>query len=527
MQHENAEIPHRQGAEDAAALVKLGDACAKRQCWEEAANAYQQALAIQAEDAGTLVKLAHALFAAQQWSSAIQRYEQALKLLPRRPRLHRRLGAALHRIGQTQRATACFEQALRLRPDEGAAHVELALVLRQLGRTEDALMQLRRAIDLEPGDIDAHIHLALTLRQQGRAELAIEGLRRLLAIRPGCGPAYYHLSTMRPSLELMPTLEKLLGDPNLPVDDAIHCHFALGNCLDSRGSFAQAFRQYRKANALERRSFAYDPGDNTRTFDRLMRVYSKKFFQDRRGFGSASQLPVFIVGLPRSGTTLVEQIVSSHALAHGAGEVEAFPGVNQAIAQQLSARRPAPECMLGLDRKTIETYSAQYLKELSAHAPTAERITDKLPGNFVRIGLIKTLFPHARIICCQRNPLDNCISLFFHCFKALKCSFQLAELGRYCLDHQRLMSHWESLFPGEMLKVQYEELVLDQERVSRQIINYLGLEWDDHCLNFHRNERVVMSPSSIQVRQPMHSQSVDRWKPYAAHLGPLIEALRS
>jgi len=179
-----------------------------------------------------------------------------------------------------------------------------------------------------------------------------------------------------------------------------------------------------------------------------------------------------------------------------------------------------------IDRKTVEKYSAWYLQELALHCPTAERITDKLPGNFVRIGLIKTLFPDARIIHCQRNPLDNCISMYFHYFMALTCSFDLTELGQYYLDYQRLMSHWQNLFPGEILNVQYEELVMDQESVSRQLIEYIGLEWDEKCIDFHNNERTVMSPSNMQVRQPIYKNSINRWKPYEKHLQPLIEVLQ-
>ena len=179
-----------------------------------------------------------------------------------------------------------------------------------------------------------------------------------------------------------------------------------------------------------------------------------------------------------------------------------------------------------IDRKMAEEYSAQLLQELALHSPTAARITDKLPGNFLRIGLIKTLFPEARIIHCQRNPLDTCISLFFHYFQNHKHSFELTELGQYYLDYQRIMAHWQNLFPGEILNVQYEELVMDQERVSKQLIDYLGLEWDEKCLDFHTNERTVMTPSNIQVRQPIYKNSMNRWKPYEKHLQPLIEVLQ-
>jgi len=513
-------------ANNVAAHSQLGDAYTMLQRWEEAASAYQQVLATQAQDVVTTIKLGNVFLAAQLLTEAISLYEQALTILPDNALLHRHLGASLHRMGQTQKAVRCFQQALKLRPGYVGARIDLALVLRQLGRTEEALAQLEEAIDLKPDDVDAHISLALTLRQMGQTEHAIERLEQFLSVRPTCGLAYYHISMMRPREELIPAVEKIVSDPELPIGDEILCHFALGNCFDGSKSFDRAFSHYLKANTLERKTFTYDPRENIRVFDRLIKVYSKRFFQDKHQFGSASQLPVFIVGLPRSGTTLVEQIVSSHPEVHGAGEIEAFAGVNLSIAQQLDDADPPPECMSNIDARMAEKYSARYLQELELHCPTATRITDKLPGNFVRIGLIKTLFPDARIVHCQRNPLDNCISLFFHHFTALKCSFELTELGQYYLDYQRLMSHWQDLFAGGIFDLKYEELVTDQERVSKRLIDYLDLEWDERCLDFHKNERVVMSPSNIQVRRPIYESSIDRWKAYEKHLGPLIEVLQ-
>ena len=173
-----------------------------------------------------------------------------------------------------------------------------------------------------------------------------------------------------------------------------------------------------------------------------------------------------------------------------------------------------------------EEFSARYLQELTAHCPTAKHITDKFPGNYYKIGLIKTLFPDARIIHCQRNPLDTCISIFFHCIQDWKWSFELTELGQYYLQYQRIMSHWQNLFPGEIFTVQYEDLVMNQETVSRQLIGYLGLEWDEKCLDFHNNDRDVRTISNMQVRQPMYKKSVNRWKHYENHLQPLIEVLQ-
>lgn len=513
-------------ANNAAVFSHLAEACSKLQRWEEAIKAYQQVLVIQADDVGTMIKLGQAFNAAKLIPESILMYEQALTLQPGNAQVHRHLGASLIIMGQVKKAITCFEQALSLRPDYFAVRIDLALALRHLGRAEEALVPLEEAIGLKPDDIEAHINLALTLKQLGQIEPAIERLEQLLMIRPACGRAYYHISMITPKQELIPVVEKLVSDPSLPNGDAMYGHFALGNFFDSGKSFAQAFKHYLRANALQRQTLTYDARENRQYVDSLIKVYSKGFFQGKRQFGSASRLPVFIVGMPRSGTSLIEQILSSHALVHGAGEIRACPAINYSIAHQLKYARPEPECMSLIDRKMVEENSARYLQELALHCPTAVRITDKEPGNFFRIGLIKTLFPDARIIHCQRNPLDNCTSVFFHCFTAFRCSFEMTELGQFHRDYQRLMTHWHKLFPGEIFTVQYEELVADQERVSKRLIDYLGLQWDEKCLDFHNNERNVVSPSNLQIRQPMYETSINRWKRYEKYLQPLIEVLQ-
>ena len=513
-------------ADDAAALRRLGDACSKLRRWEEAITAYQQVLAIQAEDVGTMIKLGNALRAAQRWTDSIAIYEQAAVLQPDNAEAHRYLGAALQKMGQTEKAIISYERTLSLRPDSAGVRIDLGRILRKLGKAEEALAQFELARDRIPNNVDAHIDVALTLRQLGQADFAVDRLEQLLDVKPACGEAYYHISMIKPKQELILVVEKLLSDSALPKGDAIYCHFALGNLLDSGKSFDEAFGYYLTANSLHRETFDYDPRENIETTDWLIKVYSKDFLQGKQEFGSDSRLPVFIVGMPRSGTTLIEQILSSHALVHGAGEVEAIPAINLSIAQQLEYASPNPELVTLIDKKMIEDCAAQYLQELALHGPTAARITDKLPGNFARIGLIKTLFPDAHVIHCQRDPLDNCISLFFHHFAALTCSFDLKELGQYYLDYQRLMSHWQNLFPGDIFNVQYEELVMNQEKVSKRLVDYIGLEWDEKCMEFHNNQRNVMSPSNLQVRQPMYKSSMNRWKRYEKHIQPLIDVLQ-
>ena len=513
-------------AGNAAVHGQLGDACTKLQRWEDAIRAYRQVLTINADDVVTIIKLGNVLHTLNRWPKAIALYEQALAMQPDNVQVHRHLGASLQKSGQMKQAIECFEQALSLRPDYVDARIKLAQVLRELGRAEEALAQLEQVIDLNPDETEAHIILALTLRELGQAERAVERLERHLRTKPDCGALYYHIAMIEPKQELIPVVEKLINERGLSNRDAWYCHFALGNMLNGGKSFDEAFRHILKANILYRETFSYDTKENTQVIDRLIKVYSKRFFKRTRQPGSDSQLPVFILGMQKSGSTLVEQIISSHALVHGADELHALTTIETSITQQLEHANPYPECMSLFDSKMAEVYSAQYLQELTLHSPTAMRISDKLLGNFSRIGLIKTLFPKARIIHCQRNPLDNCISIFFHFFPELKCSFDLAELGRYYLDYQRLMSHWHKLFPGEILNVQYEELVMDQETISRQLIEYLGLEWDEKCLDFHNNKRNVRTSSNIQVRQPIYKNSMNRWKHYEKHLQPLIEVLQ-
>ena len=513
--------------DDAAAHGRLADACCKIQRWEEAIEAYRQVLVENAGDVGAMLKLGQALTEAKLIPESIQLYQRVLALLPDNALVHRRLGAAFLVMGQLEDAVKSFEQALSLRPDYVPVLIDLALAQRQLGRAEEALVTLGEAIRLRPANEEAHINLALTHKQLGQQQLAIEGLQRFLAIQPTCGRAWYHISIIKPEQDHVPAVEALLSDPDLPQGEAMYGHFALGNMLDCGASHDQAFEHYLEANRLQRETLSYDPADNTRYVDSLIEVYSAGFLQAKGQFGSASQLPVFIVGMPRSGTTLVEQILSSHPEVHGAGEIRACPAINYSIAHQLKYSKPDPECMALIDSKMIAENAARYLRDLTFHCPTAVRITDKEPGNFFRIGLIKTLFPAARIIHCQRDPLDNCISVFFHCFTAFQSSFELTELGKFYRDYQRLMAHWQSVLPGEILTVRYEELVEDQEGVSKRLVDHLGLEWDARCLDFHHNERNVMSPSNIQVRQPMYGSSINRWQRYAAHLQPLIAALQA
>jgi tetratricopeptide (TPR) repeat protein len=513
-------------ADNAAVFRELADAYSSLQRWKEAIEPYQQALAMEPDDVVTIIKLAGVLHGLQRWAQSIPWYEQAAAIQPDNTQVLRNLGVSHQQLSHKAEAIKCFEQVLKLQPDYIDARIKLAQVLAELGRAQEALNQLEQAVELNPDYTEAHIELAGVLKDLGQPQLAIEHLERHLSTQPSYSALYFHIAMIKPQQAHIPLVEQLLSDSKLPRDHAIYCHFTLGYLFQDGKCFDQAFAHFQKANALYRGTFSYDPKRLTRKVDGLIKTYSKRFFQRKSQLGSASDLPVFIVGMPRSGTTLVEQIISSHPQVYGAGELRSLPSIETSIAQELKYANPYPQCMSLMDRTMAEKYSASHLQELALQCSSAQRIIDKLPSNFSKIGLIKILFPKARIIHCQRNPLDNCISLFFHYFVGLKSCFEMTELGHYYLEHQRLMSHWQSLFPGEIFSLQYEDLVMEQEKTSKQLVDYLGLAWDENCINFHNNQRVVRTVSNIQVRQPIYQHSVDRWKHYEKHLQPLIEVLQ-
>ncbi len=504
----------------------LGVALKEQGRVEDAITRFEQALAIQPDYAEAHNNLGNALKELGRVEDAITRYEQALAIQPDYAGAHSNLGNALRELGRPEDAISRYEQALAIQPDFAMAHYNLGIALDELGRPEEAVTRYEKALAIQPDYAEAHNNLGNALDELGRQKDAITHYEQALAIKPDYAEAHRHLTNIKPKQEQISIIEKLLKSPSLSEIDAMHYHFALGNIYNDVEKFNKAFEHYNKANTLKRKTITYDPQNYSAYVDRLIEAYSKGYFQEIAACGSNSELPVFIVGMPRSGTTLVEQIVSSHPQVYGAGELASFGHIEDAIAIQFKASNPYPECMPLCNESMTLKFSKKHLEKLENYSHDAKRTTDKMPGNFIRIGLIKTLFPKARIIHCQRNALDTCTSNFLNYFVVgHEYSFDLNELGQYYLDYERLMAHWGSLFPSEILGVQYEELVMNQEKISRQLIEYIGLEWDDRCLDFHKNKRAVRTSSSVRVRQPIYTHSINRWKHYEEHLAPLIAIL--
>ena len=270
----------------------------------------------------------------------------------------------------------------------------------------------------------------------------------------------------------------------------------------------------------------FRPEDFTAYVDRVIATFTPELLAEKVEFGNPSELPVFIVGMPRSGTSLVEQIAASHPDVYGAGELDDMRRIAVALSARLGTSETYPEVVRRLDPITTRAIAEEHLAQLRTHSAAAARITDKLPINFHRLGLAAILFPRARLIHCMRDPLDTCVSCYFQEFAhGQPFAYDLGYLGRFYRDYERLMAHWHRVLPGKILDIPYEALIADQEGWSRKLIDFLGLPWDDRCLAFYKKERLVRTASFWQVRQPIYASSVGRWRHYAKHLRPLFEGL--
>jgi len=302
-------------------------------------------------------------------------------------------------------------------------------------------------------------------------------------------------------------------------------HFALGKCYDDTKDYDQAFPHYLAGCRIKRARLGYDPAAAARQFVELQKIFSKDFIDRLRGSGDPSAMPIFVLGMPRSGTTLTEQILASHPDVFGAGEL---PDLLRIAHRKTHPDTTSfPDNLRYLDSATLNAWGAEYVAAVQARAPQAKHITDKMPANFFAVPLIHLMLPNAKIIHVNRNPVDTCVSCFTRLFhRKQEHTYDLAELGRYYADYARLMNHWRTVLPaGAFYDVQYEDIVADQESEARKLLEYCGLEWNDACLDFHQTQRQIRTASVVQVRQPIYTTSVERWRKYEKFLGPLLEEL--
>jgi tetratricopeptide (TPR) repeat protein len=403
-----------------------------------------------------------------------------------------------------------------------------------LGEHERAVALYRDLIAAAPGDADLHLSLAHALKTLGRRDEAIESYRRAESCRPGFGDAYWslaNLKTYRFTDEELARLKALQTAPEIGVVDRYHLHFALGKALEDRGDFADSFHYYELGNALRHSKSNYRPEiieNNTRL---QIEVCTREFFASRQGFGAPDRDPIFIVGLPRAGSTLIEQILASHSQVEGTQELA---NVQQIVAN-LRGRDPDPSnpryprILPELQADEVRRLGEQYLADTRVYRggkPGAPFFIDKMPNNFRHLGLIRLMLPNARIIDARREPMACCFSNLKQLFaKGQEFTYSNEDIARYYRTYLQLMQHWDAVLPGWILRVQHEDLVDNLEGNVRRILDFCGLDFEPQCIEFYKTVRSVRTASSEQVRQPIYREGLDHWKHFEPWLGPLKDAL--
>jgi tetratricopeptide (TPR) repeat protein len=490
---------------------------------KDAAESYRSAVALSPELPQLHNDLAIALLLMGRPEEGLICARRALELAPASPEAHNTLGNALIDLGQIEQAEGAYRGALALKPDFADALSNLAAALRLQGRAEEAMSVAGQAIELKPHSAATLVVLADALADRGDFLQAEQRLRDAIAIEPDSPQAWAGLAHLRAMHEgdapWLTQAMRIAARKNLAPRMQILLRYAIGKYFDDLKRYPQAFEQYRQANELSKRDrVPYDRARSQQQTDRLIDGCSSRWLEGARAQGVSSSRPVFIVGMPRSGTSLVEQILASHPQVWGAGELPFWNGVASEVEWKSDLTAETPD---------IGAMARDYLRLLESLSVDAGRVVDKMPENFRHLGLLHAALPEARIIHVRRHPLDTCLSIYFQDFKAsLAYATDLSALAHYYRQYWRLMEHWRSLLPRDrMLEVPYEAMVADPERWTRTLLEFVGLPWDARCLEFHQTRRSVVTASKWQVRQKISATSVARWRHYQPYLGELLSLI--
>jgi tetratricopeptide (TPR) repeat protein len=508
-------------------LLEKGIACHRRRDFLEAEKWYQTVLRSNPKNPEALHLLGVLAGEAQKYDLSIDYMLQAVDVWPDNAVYRANLGNAYISANRADEAVAHLQRAVKLKPGLVEGSANLARALRKSGAAAQALPHIDKALSLDPGRIASIAVRGDILGDLGRLEEAEAAYRSVLAKEPLSPQALAGIAYSKkfrgdePEFEL---IEKALARPGMSDELRDILHHAAGKIFNDARRHDEAFHHFERGKQIAGASF--DLAVYRKRISQLIATFDPWFFLQRKGCGLDSKQPVFIVGMPRSGTTLTEQIIASHKEVFGAGELTFMRRLAKAVGFSSHSLDEFSTGVRSMTPKDVQALANEYLQKAGKSAGKALRIVDKMPHNYELLGFIALLFPNAKIIHCKRDPMDNCVSIFMNKFNDTHgYNANLSKLGGYYHEYARLMEHWRKVLPLQFLELDYERMVANQEAESRRLIEFLELEWDDACLRYHDTERSVRTISRWQVRQPIYKTSVKRWKDYEKHLGPLKEAL--
>jgi len=549
--------------EQLTALNNMGSIAREHKDKELAITYYRQVISIAPNHLESLNNLGATLTEANYAEEAVEVLLTALELAPNYAEAHYNIATAFMTLEQLEKAEVSFNKTLSLNSKHSLAHQGLAKLYQEQRNTPKALALAEKAVTIITDDAALYSLLGSIYTDAAYAEKAEQVFATALSLDPDLASAYLgkgqllmeqgalteaeecfqqaftlDASNLATQFALAQVKKVSINDDNFKhllsqahqLDSmrevkALPLHFALAKSYDDTNQYDLAFKHYLEGCRLKRKRIHYSADNNANNMGKIKQFFSKNRINSLRGKGCNSASPIFVLGMPRSGTTLTEQIIASHPDVHGAGELSDLLQLADHVNKHNTTGYPGS--LTGLSQDDFNMLGEQYVKGLQERAPHAKHITDKMPANFICIGLIHLMLPNAKIIHVKRNPVDTCLSGFTRLFsKGQFHSYDLTEMGHFYRDYHDLMAHWKDVLPeGSFYEVQYEDLVADTENQAKALIDYCGLEWNPACLDFHKTKRNIRTASITQVRQPIYKTSVERWRSYEEHLKPLFDAL--
>lgn len=513
--------------DDKETQTQFGFLCTRLGEHSQAINYHSKAVLAAPENAVYLGHLGGAYLQAQRNEEAYAVLAKSLELDPENPDNLLNFSIVNLSLDRHAKAVEMLEKVIEKRPNDPSAIANLALANKLLDKYEEASHYAKKAVKIDPKNPYILHLMGRILTELGKSEEAIDYFQQAISIDKTCGQAYADISGARKFTKddtaIIRKFENAL-QLSMPSYQRAFIHYGLGKIYDDCKDWEQAFKHFQQGSLLTKA--AYDITPPRKRFNQVKKVFDRKLLSNSELIGSHSEVPVFVVGMPRSGTTLIEQIIASHPRAAGAGELREIPRIFQSLCMTEGEPRVKDACNKNLTKENLSLYAQSYLDLLQNGRDDAERIVDKLPDNFLHVGLINRLFPDATIIHAVRHPLDTCLSCYFQKFTMLDWSFDLKWIAERYRFYREMMSFWEKVLPeNKILTVQYESLIEAPEREIRRILDKCGLPWDSACLEFNKTSRSVQTASLWQVRQPIYRSSRGRWTNYARHLQPLAKRL--
>ncbi|MEN8134053.1 MAG: sulfotransferase [Thermodesulfobacteriota bacterium] len=475
------------------------------------------------EQACSLVDQGNIMLVEEKHEEALKLYQEALSVFPEYARAHYNIGVVFEKTGAKERAIDSFQRALSIEPEDAYAHYNIGVIWQEQGK-EEAASCFQKAVSIKPDYAEAHYNLGVTYKNQGKLEEALCCCQKALSIAPDYAKSHFLISSLQKysgNEKHIIEMKNLFSQNHINNEQKMYLAFGLGKAYEDSGIYEKAFCYFKEGNKLKRKTYEYSAEETETEFKRIKRTFTKSFILNNSKSGNPDNTPIFILGMPRSGTSLVEQILASHPNVYGAGELTFIADIISQLSRSGQTDNIC-ETILKDGKDFIARLGHYYIEKIRTYSAETKFITDKMPLNFLWIGAIILALPNAKIISCLRSPMDNCLSIYKNVFhEGHKYAYSLQELGRYHVCYQDLMLYWHEVFPGKIYDISYEKLVNDQEVETRKLLNHCGLSWDDACLSFHKTSRRVATASAAQVRRPIYKDSVQLWKRYEKQLQPL------